>query len=584
MSSRLLRSASTASGKGGAELHAQGEGAEIANKSREVIDGLKKLYTTKLKPLEKRYDFGDFHSPILSDADFEAKPQVLMIGQYSVGKTSFIEYLLGRPFPGQRVGPEPTTDRFVAVMHGDEERTVPGNAACVSPDLPYGGLSMFGTAFLNKFEAAQLPAPVLDELTIVDTPGILSGEKQRIARGYDFTQVARWFAERSDLILLLFDAHKLDISDEFQRVIEVLQGQSDKVRCVLNKADQVDQQRLLRVYGALMWSLGKVLKTPEVMRVYLGSFWSQPRQKHGEDGLGGTPEALFDAEERDLLDELRALPQHAAVRKVNELVKRARLAKVHACLLGHLRDKMPAVFGMEKKQRELLQNMGENFREVQRKYHLPPGDFPSIEAFVKQCSDRKLSKFPSLKARDLQDIDEILTKDIPALMASLPKHSRVGVGGVDNSEGADVPSNNPFAAANLPPAGRFQWEEQLLGCKPEYDAIFATLAVDLGGRASGASCMAPLQKQASSTVSHDMLRAIWDLADLSKAGSLDADEFAVAMHLCARAKAGEPIPSELPTSLIPPSAASSNKKNSPKEESFMSSPPHASTTRRPAPV
>ncbi|CAN0479338.1 unnamed protein product, partial [Scytosiphon promiscuus] len=35
-------------------------------------------------------------------------------------------------------------------------------------------------------------------------------------------QVVKWFAERSDLILLVFDAHKLDMGQEFREVMSVI--------------------------------------------------------------------------------------------------------------------------------------------------------------------------------------------------------------------------------------------------------------------------------------------------------------------------------------------------------------------------
>ena len=151
--------------------------------------------------------------------------------------------------------------RFIAVMHEDQEGVIPGNALVVDPKKQFRPLSKFGNAFLNRFQCSNTNSDVLKGriiqinnisfccrlklcgihevriylfailgISIVDTPGILSGEKQRTDRGYDFIGVLEWFAERVDRILLLFDAHKLDISDEFRRSIEALRGHDDKIR------------------------------------------------------------------------------------------------------------------------------------------------------------------------------------------------------------------------------------------------------------------------------------------------------------------------------------------------------------------
>ncbi|KAH8069416.1 hypothetical protein JL721_5978 [Aureococcus anophagefferens] len=164
----------------------------------------------------------------------------------NVGKTTFIEYLLGKSFPGERVGPEPTTDRFTAVMYGEDERTIPGNALTVAPNSPFRALQREGNNFLSRFEGSMC-APLLEHLT-PSTRRACSPAKQRVARNYDFDV--------------------LDISDELMSVIKGFKGHEDKVRVVLNKADSVSQQQLMRVYGALMWSLGKVLNTPEMPSVY----------------------------------------------------------------------------------------------------------------------------------------------------------------------------------------------------------------------------------------------------------------------------------------------------------------------------
>lgn len=62
----------------------------------------------------------------------------------------FFRYLLEQDYPGGRIGPEPTTDCFTAIMHKDVEGVIPGNALVMDPNKPFRKLNYFGNTFLNR--------------------------------------------------------------------------------------------------------------------------------------------------------------------------------------------------------------------------------------------------------------------------------------------------------------------------------------------------------------------------------------------------------------------------------------------------
>ncbi|CAH8463246.1 unnamed protein product [Schistosoma intercalatum] len=513
-----------------------------------VVEGLRGLYDKRLKPLEVTYLFPQFHSPTLDAGEFSSKPMILLLGQYSTGKTTFIKYLLGSAFPGMHIGPEPTTDRFSVVMSGDEG-IIPGNALVVDAQKPFRPLSKFGNNFLNRFQCCQIRNPVLDSVVIIDTPGILSGEKQRLDRGYDFTAVVQWFAEHVDRIILLFDAYKLDISDEFRRVIESLRGYDDKVRIVLNKADMIDAQQLMRVYGALMWGLGKVLGTPEVVRVFIGSFWDRPLRYD-------VNRHLFELESQDLFKDLRSLPSNAAMRKLNDMIRRARLAKVHAYIIGHLKKQMPSIVGKNKKKQELINNLQQIYDSISRLHNISPGDFPKLSHMQSILSEQDFTNFPSLKERLIEQVDVMLTQEIPKLMQMIPIEQTAAVqqgkslikGGAFNDSVIDSPfTADADMAINR---GRYSDKSALEDDKDELIKEFESLQPVDGLLCGSGRLKAKLME---SHLPNITLSRIWKLSDIDKDGYLDIDEFIVAKRLVSIAVNGGEIPETLPGHLIPPS-------------------------------
>lgn len=407
-------------------------------------------------------------------------------------------------------------------------------------------MSKFGNAFLNRFQCSQLPNEVLQSISFIDTPGILSGEKQRLDRGYDYAAVLEWFAERCDRILLLFDAHKLDISDEFKRSIEVLRRNDEKIRIVLNKADMIDHQQLMRVYGALMWSLGKVLNTPEVARVYIGSFWDKPFNYD-------TMRRLFELESQDLFKDLQSLPKNAALRKLNDLIKRARLAKVHAYIISELKEEMPSMFGKDSKKKELIKNLDKIYEKIQRTHNISPGDFPNIQRMREVLDQFDFKNFKTLDKKLIDKVENMLSVDITQLMQMLPKEeykatmeSPQGVRG-----GAFDDGLGPFGIGNTEGINAGLGEEQWAVEKDRapYDELFMTLN-PVGGKITGATAKAELIK---SKLPNSVLAKVWRLADYDKDAMLDLDEWALANYLIKLKLDGFELPNTLPDHLIPPS-------------------------------
>ena len=397
---------------------------------------LSDFYEKKVKPLEKKYLFNKFYTPSWTEAEFLSKPSILVLGQYSVGKTSFIEYLLGDRYLGDHVSPEPSTYRWVALMHGERDREIPGNmAAKQTNDRPFKTLKAYGKYFLDRFEVVESPAKILKDVILIDSPGVLAGKKhRREKRKYNFTSVVQHWAERSQRIVLLFDVDSLDLSDELREVILALAGNTDKILYVLNKADSVEPQNLIRVYGALLWSLGKVFDPPEVPRVYIGSFWDKPynQSEHAE---------LFDRDRDDLLRDLRQLPDQSIANKIDEFEKRFNRVLVHSALCDELNSQFKFWSGLSYKnqQESILRDeaLEKTYNKLTVMYdEMARDDFPDKKQFRQMVDqlDIKFSNFGRLGTDELKNIDDLWDDKLLPILKKLRPDEKTRTDSADEGE------------------------------------------------------------------------------------------------------------------------------------------------------
>ncbi|KAH0632105.1 hypothetical protein JD844_020168 [Phrynosoma platyrhinos] len=425
-----------------------------------ILQRLRKIYHTSIKPLEQSYKYNELRQHEITaypgrtlgssatDGEITSKPMVLFLGPWSVGKSTMINYLLGLDDTPYQLytGAEPTTSEFTVIMHGPKLKTIEGIVMAADSARSFSPLEKFGQNFLEKLIGIEVPHKLLERVTFVDTPGIIENRKQQ-ERGYPFNDVCQWFIDRADLIFVVFDPTKLDVGLELEMLFRQLKGRESQIRIILNKADSLATQELMRVYGALFWSLAPLINVTEPPRVYVSSFW--PLDYHPD-----THRELFLKEEISLLEDLNQVIENRLENKIAFIRQHAIRVRIHALLVDRYlqtyRDKMTFFSDGELVFKDIVEDPDKFyiFKSILAKTNVSKFDLPNREAYKDFFGINPINTFKLLAQQCsymggcfLEKIERAITHELPDLLGSIGLGKKPSVLSCDKTGCGETPKN-----------------------------------------------------------------------------------------------------------------------------------------------
>ncbi|XP_072459443.1 sarcalumenin isoform X1 [Notamacropus eugenii] len=413
-----------------------------------VMQRLRKIYHSSIKPLEQSYKYNELRQHEITDGEITSKPMVLFLGPWSVGKSTMINYLLGLEDTRYQLytGAEPTTSEFTVLMHGPKLKTIEGIVMAADSARSFSPLEKFGQNFLEKLIGIEVPHKLLERVTFVDTPGIIENRKQQ-ERGYPFNDVCQWFIDRADLIFVVFDPTKLDVGLELEMLFRQLKGRESQIRIILNKADNLATQMLMRVYGALFWSLAPLINVTEPPRVYVSSFWPQ-------DYKPDTHQELFLKEEISLLEDLNQVIENRMENKIAFIRQHAIRVRIHALLVDRYlqtyKDKMTFFSDGELVFKDIVEDPDKFyiFKTILAKTNVSKFDLPNREAYKDFFGINPISSFKLLSQQCsymggcfLEKIERAITHELPNLLGSIGLGKNPGALNCDKTGCGETPKN-----------------------------------------------------------------------------------------------------------------------------------------------
>jgi len=319
------------------------------------------------------------HGPLAKNSDRGTSlPFVFLVGNHSSGKSSFINYVLGRPV--QTAGVAPTDDCFTVIAPGPRDVDQDGPALVGDPDIGFEGLRQFGPTLVHHAQLKVREGIRNENFMMIDSPGMIDspvssggmgagyaggvgnssgsgGGGNSMDRGYDFQGVVRWFAERADVVLLFFDPDKPGTTGETLSILlHSLGGMDHKLLIVLNKADQFKKiHDFARAYGSLCWNLSKVIPRKDLPRIFTMCLPVKKNETNNDDaatnnnlnGDGATTtealdqRALADLHQTrdDVLAEVMKAPKRRIDNVITHLHDSVHLLLMHATVAEDVRSR-----------------------------------------------------------------------------------------------------------------------------------------------------------------------------------------------------------------------------------------------------
>ncbi|WP_054031547.1 dynamin family protein [Desulfatitalea tepidiphila] len=242
------------------------------------------MVAEQLTPVAIRYGYSD----VPLETTIKWRPQVLVLGGYSSGKSTLINEFLGAEI--QATGQAPTDDSFTIITYDDSlppdepikvTESRDGKFLLNDSEYPFETLKKHGQRFAAHFRLKKVNSPFLKNLALIDTPGMLDSITER-DRGYNYQEVIGDLAQIADLVLVLFDPHKAGTVREIHTSLrETLPSRTfeDRVLFVLNRIDECASMiDLLRVYGTLCWNLSQITGRKDIPMIHLSYSLKKSRE------------------------------------------------------------------------------------------------------------------------------------------------------------------------------------------------------------------------------------------------------------------------------------------------------------------